>query len=115
MRAIGWLVLAAALDLANGTNIVLCSWTILAMLLKFAGINLADDVVFVIVSQRNIFHAERASEKRDLWFNKIKTLTGVCIDPNNTRPDCFHISISLILILTLFFRPSCLLGHREFC
>ena len=44
-----------------------------------AGINLAEDVIYVMVSQRNGFHSDRASEKRDLWSTQLKKLSGVGI------------------------------------
>ena len=45
------------------------------MLTMYTGINLAEDVIFVMVSQRNSFHSERASEKRDLWSTQLKKLS----------------------------------------
>ena len=47
-----------------------------------AGINLVEDVIYVMVSQRNSFHSNRASEKRDLWSTRLKKLSGVGIKIN---------------------------------
>lgn len=52
-------------------------------------------MVFVIVSQRNSFHSNRASEKRDLWSTQLRILTGVCIlcqffDILTSRILCFQ-------------------------
>ena len=62
---------------------------------ELAGIDLVEDVVFVIVSQRNSFHSNRASEKRDLWSTQLRILTGVCIlcqffDILTSRILCFQ-------------------------
>ena len=42
-----------------------------------AGINLVDDVLYVIVSQRNSYHISHVEEKRELWSSQLREMSGV--------------------------------------